>query len=578
MVRTPLDQRPRKIDQMHLWPGGRRNLGPLQGVPPVPRTRHPHRLELNPHGRTARRMADTVPGNRATHHRPQADGGTRGGPQRTRPHSRLHPATHPRGGPPSHGGAHATDGHCQDYGAAHIPHPQVPAAWSNPTPNRPSPPPQTPNLPTMRTYPMTHQHGTPSTPTHHPPSTTLARHTQALQAPHKRAPACARRQPPSPHATVRPQVPPAASHCMPPLRTPAATTDAPALQPRPLGLSGSRAPRHTLPPLRGAQPSPSRAARGPRRTPPASRPSFFGPLTHALRDHLGGYYVADVADHTWTIAVATGSAPLPPHSPFLRHSGGGLNVAARHVLLALYLHHRDLHLPDPQLPAPKAAALTPEVWADTAPEEIAAYLRITCRRFNTALGRQKGTPYPLSAPPTRHTTPPHAAEAPGGLGVLSGRPPGHPRRGHRHADGPHGPARLRHRPRGAPPRGAQLALPLPFAPKGTGGFTRPRHPPGQEDQDWSGGLPARPPAWRDTATRARVQRQHTTPGPDTRGTPTAPPPPAPTNTTVPQLPNPAAQAANTASTPCQDHHTRRARGHGTTNTTTTRPSLPTPTP
>ena len=91
--------------------------------------------------------------------------------------------------------------------------------------------------------------------------------------------------------------------------------------------------------------------------------------------------MGDTADHTWTIAVATGSTALPPHSPALRHSGGGLNVAARHVLLALYLHHRDLHLPNPQLPAPKAAALAPEAWADTAPEEIAAFLRITCRRF-----------------------------------------------------------------------------------------------------------------------------------------------------------------------------------------------------
>ena len=96
--------------------------------------------------------------------------------------------------------------------------------------------------------------------------------------------------------------------------------------------------------------------------------------------------MADAADHAWTIALVTGSAPLPPHSPPLRHSGGGLNVAARHVLLTLYLHHRDLHLLDPQLPAPQAAALTPEAWADTAPEEIAAYLRITCRWFNTALG------------------------------------------------------------------------------------------------------------------------------------------------------------------------------------------------
>ena len=66
--------------------------------------------------------------------------------------------------------------------------------------------------------------------------------------------------------------------------------------------------------------------------------------------------MADAADHAWTIAVATGSTPLPPHSPPLRHSGGRLNVAARHVLLALYLHHRDLHLPDPQVPAPQAAS------------------------------------------------------------------------------------------------------------------------------------------------------------------------------------------------------------------------------
>ena len=50
--------------------------------------------------------------------------------------------------------------------------------------------------------------------------------------------------------------------------------------------------------------------------------------------------MADAADHAWAIAVAAGNTPLPPHSPPLRHSGGGLNVAARHILLALYLHHR----------------------------------------------------------------------------------------------------------------------------------------------------------------------------------------------------------------------------------------------
>ena len=372
---------------MHLQRRGRRNMGPLQGVPPVERTGHPHRLEPNPHHRTARRMAGAVPGDPATHHRPQADGGARGSPQGTRPHCRLHLTTHPRGGPPGHGGAHAADGRCQDGGAAHIPHPQIPAACGNPAPNRPSPPPQTPVLPTMRTYPVTYQYRTPTTSTHRPPSTALAQHTGAPQAPHTLPPACARHQPPSPHAAVRPQVPPTTSHRMSPLRSPAATTDSPALQPRPLGLPGSRAPPHPLPPLRGPQPPPPRTARGPSRTPPASHPSFFGYLTDTLRDQLGGYYVADAADHAWAIAVAAGNTPLPPHSPPLRHSGGGLNVAARHILLALYLHHRDLHLPDPQLPAPQAAALTPEAWADTAPEEIAAYLRTTCRRFANALGR-----------------------------------------------------------------------------------------------------------------------------------------------------------------------------------------------
>ena len=84
--------------------------------------------------------------------------------------------------------------------------------------------------------------------------------------------------------------------------------------------------------------------------------------------------MADAADQAWTIAMATGSTSLPPQSPPLRHSGGGLDVAACHVLLALYLHHSDLHLPDQQLPAPGAATPTPEAWANTAPEEIAAYL------------------------------------------------------------------------------------------------------------------------------------------------------------------------------------------------------------
>ena len=217
-------------------------------------------------------------------------------------------------------------------------------------------------------------------------------------------------------------------------------------------------------------------------------------------------------------------------------------MAARHILLALYLHHGDLHLPDPQLPALQAAALTPEGWADTAPEEIAAYLRITCRRFNTALGRRKGTPYPLSALlyTAHHPEPAQLKPRKGwaSFGTPTWPPPTWPP--------PHGWASRTSAPTSEASRRASerhtAGTPAPIAPTGTGGFTGPRHPPGQEDQDRSGGPPARLLARRDAPTRARVQPHRTTPGPDPRGTPTAPPPPAPTTTTVPQHPNPAAQS------------------------------------
>ena len=265
--------------------------------------------------------------------------------------------------------------------------------------------------------------------------------------------------------------------------------------------------------------------------------------------------MADAADHAWTIAVATGRIPLLPHSPPLHHSGGGLNVAARHILLALHLYHRDLHLPDPQLPAPQAAALTAEAWADTAPEEIAAYLRITCRRFNTALGRRKGTPYPLSALLyTAHHPHPAQQKPPEGWASF--------RDAHLAAPDEATATRMGLTDQETYVRGLKTSLQEAdrwharslFAPTGTGGFTRPRHPPGQEDQDRSGGSPARPAAGRHAPTRARVQPHRTTPRPDPRDTPTKPPPPAPTTTTVLQHPNPAAQSATTAHT--RPHHAR----------------------
>ena len=85
---------------------------------------------------------------------------------------------------------------------------------------------------------------------------------------------------------------------------------------------------------------------------PASHPSFFKLLTNTLQDYLGGHYAADLADDVWTIAMTRGAAPLALRSPTLRHSGGSLNLAACHIVLAKYLHHRYLCLLNPQLPAP----------------------------------------------------------------------------------------------------------------------------------------------------------------------------------------------------------------------------------
>ena len=81
--------------------------------------------------------------------------------------------------------------------------------------------------------------------------------------------------------------------------------------------------------------------------------------------------MADPTDHAWTTALAMGDAPLPSPSPPLRYRVGGLNVAARQILLALYLNQRGPHLLDPQLPAPRAAAPAPEAWAERASEEVA---------------------------------------------------------------------------------------------------------------------------------------------------------------------------------------------------------------
>ena len=107
-----------------------------------------------------------------------------------------------------------------------------------------------------------------------------------------------------------------------------------------------------------------------------------------------------------------GDTSVPPESAPLRHSGGGLKMAARHIFLALYLHHRSPHLLDRHLTAPHIPAPAPEAWAYTAPEEVADYLWRACRRSNNAFGRLKGTPYPLSKLLYRaHPLPSHLVEA-----------------------------------------------------------------------------------------------------------------------------------------------------------------------
>ena len=133
----------------------------------------------------------------------------------------------------------------------------------------------------------------------------------------------------------------------------------------------------------------------------------------------------DPADHAWTIAMATGGAPLPPHSPPLRHSGGGLNLAARHILLDLYLHHRGLHLPDRQEPPPAQQ-----------PQCRKPGQRRHQRRWQTTSGAPAAGSTPLSAGRKEHPThsaqsstrqppcPSYTGDAPREMGILSGQPPG----------------------------------------------------------------------------------------------------------------------------------------------------------
>ena len=321
-------------------------------------------------------MADTVPNNPTTRHYPQADGGTRGSPQEARPHCPLRPATHPRGRFPGHSSPYATDGRGQDSRSAHLQHPQIPAACSQPAPDQPGPPPQTPVLPTVRTWPATyhpawdrpnactpptrHNTGTAHT------STTATAHTPASmrtpQAPmpphHRLSIGTANHQPP-----CAPSVYANGYHRGP---YPATRTTGSAWEPHTASPTAPTARTSTPTTARGPQLQTHPPPRQQRPLLRATQRRPLGPPGRLLRGGRSG--------PPWTIAMATGSAPLPPHGSLPLHSGAGLNVAPRHILLALHLHHRDLHLQDSQLPAPQAAFPVPEAWAETAPEDIVDYL------------------------------------------------------------------------------------------------------------------------------------------------------------------------------------------------------------
>ena len=148
--------------------------------------------------------------------------------------------------------------------------------------------------------------GTPLQPAHRQPHTTPWWHAQVTQAPPAGRPACAQRKPLCPHATIRPQVPPTAIHRMPPLRTPMAATDGPALQPEPMGLPRSRTAPCPLPALRGTQPPPPHAARDPATTPPPASPASgttwedsFGFTRIGEEERRDGEAIALHKTHIW---------------------------------------------------------------------------------------------------------------------------------------------------------------------------------------------------------------------------------------------------------------------------------------
>ena len=181
MVPSTLHPHPHRIHQMHVHPHGGRDLGPLQELPTIPRTQHPHGLEHPPHHRATRRMTTTLPSSPTTHHHPAATSSAGGSPRRTRPHGRLQSATRPRRRPTGHNGTivthtrhqgnqttHTTASTCAYGMQPHYPRHTRPRSsnsysTSRNTPAHPLGPPQAPRQPSRHaknphahTPPVTH--------------------------------------------------------------------------------------------------------------------------------------------------------------------------------------------------------------------------------------------------------------------------------------------------------------------------------------------------------------------------------------------------------------------------------------
>ena len=113
------------------------------------------------------------------------------------------------------------------------------------------------------------------------------------------------------------------------------------------------------------------------------------------------------------------------------------------------LHHRSPHLPVPRPPTPHIAALGPDAWAETVPQEVAHYLWRAC----LLLAERKALA-PQRAPLQAH------------LPLFTAEAPSRPQQSGHQTVGPREPLHLHQGLRDMPQRGALLARQRPVTVKG----------------------------------------------------------------------------------------------------------------